>query len=107
MSLYRVSIPKDDAWSVIQKLGKHHTAHFVDLNKNAAAKDLLKGYTLRIKACNETERRINFLLGKSKELGIDVVRPKDEGVFDIQMQALANTRKVSQQLLFESIEKDI
>lgn len=82
MQLFRISVPKDDAWSVIQKLGKHKTAHFVDLNKNVAAKDLSRGYTLRIKACNETERRLNFLLAKSKELGVDILRPLDELVFE-------------------------
>ena len=40
MSLYRISVPKDDAWNVITKLGQNKNAHFVDLNKNVPAKDL-------------------------------------------------------------------
>jgi vacuolar-type H+-ATPase subunit I/STV1 len=34
MELYRVIIPKDDAWKVVEALGNTDAAHFVDLNKN-------------------------------------------------------------------------
>ncbi len=33
MELYRLTIPKDDAWKVIESLGNKNVAHFVDLNK--------------------------------------------------------------------------
>jgi len=34
MELYRITIPKDDAWRVIDSLGHQNFAHFIDLNKN-------------------------------------------------------------------------
>jgi hypothetical protein len=34
MELYRLIIPKDDAWKVIERLGFIEAAHFVDLNKD-------------------------------------------------------------------------
>lgn len=34
MELYRVTIPKDDAWKVVEALGAIDVAHFIDLNKS-------------------------------------------------------------------------
>lgn len=33
MELYKITIPKDDAWHVIDALGQKAFAHFIDLNK--------------------------------------------------------------------------
>jgi vacuolar-type H+-ATPase subunit I/STV1 len=40
MELYRVILPKDEAWFVAEALGKIGKAHFVDLNKNMQAFEL-------------------------------------------------------------------
>jgi hypothetical protein len=56
MELYRISIPKDDAWTVVEALGHKNFAHFIDLNKDVQIFNL--PYAFRIKMCDETERRI-------------------------------------------------
>ena len=56
MELYRLTIPKDDAWRVIESLGNLDLAHFIDLNRNENAFNL--PYATRVKLCDETERRI-------------------------------------------------
>jgi hypothetical protein len=56
MELYRITVPKDDAWRVIESLGNLDLAHFIDLNKNENAFNL--PYATRVKLCDETERRI-------------------------------------------------
>lgn len=33
MELYRISIPKDDVWRVVEEIGNRNFAHFIDLNK--------------------------------------------------------------------------
>lgn len=68
MELYRVIVPKDEAWMVTEALGKIDAAHFVDLNKNEQAYDL--PYQTRIKLCDDAERRINYLLAKCSEYRI-------------------------------------
>lgn len=32
MSLYEISIPKDNAWEIMNALGKLDSLHFIDLN---------------------------------------------------------------------------
>jgi hypothetical protein len=35
MELYRLSVPKDEAWQVVEEIGNRGYAHFIDLNKEA------------------------------------------------------------------------
>jgi len=60
MELYRIFIPKDDAWNVVQAIGQKNFAHFIDLNRHLQAFQM--PYALRIKLCDETERRLQYLL---------------------------------------------
>jgi len=59
MALYEISIPKDDAWDIMNQLGQLDCMHFIDLNKNEQV------FTLRfanlIKRCDDSEKRITFL----------------------------------------------
>ena len=56
MELYKITIPKDDAWRVIEALGHKDFAHFIDLNKQEQLFNL--PFAFQIKACEETERRL-------------------------------------------------
>jgi len=56
MELYKMTIPKDDAWRVIEALGHKDFAHFIDLNKQEQLFNL--PFAFQIKACEETERRL-------------------------------------------------
>ena len=55
-----MTIPKDDSWRVIESLGNLDLAHFIDLNKNEQPFGL--PYATRVKLCDETERRIQYLI---------------------------------------------
>jgi hypothetical protein len=55
-----MSIPKDDAWRVVESIGNNSFAHFIDLNKNEQVFNL--PYAFRIKMCDDTERRIQYLI---------------------------------------------
>jgi V-type H+-transporting ATPase subunit a len=56
MQLYQITIPKDDAWDVMNQLGNLDIVHFIDLNKGEQPFNL--PYTSQIKRCEETERRV-------------------------------------------------
>ena len=56
MTLYQITIPKDEAWVVMDTLGHQNVAHFVNLNKGEQPFNM--PYANQIKRCEETERRI-------------------------------------------------
>lgn len=105
MELYRLTIPKDDAWRVIESLGNKNVAHFVDLNKYEQLFNL--PYAFRLKMCDETERRINYLINKCKELKVPVTRPKDVQEFTQGIDEIKEDRRKAMHLLFDTVESDI
>ncbi len=56
MTLYQLTVPKDDAWDVMNQLGGLDMAHFINLNKGEQPFNL--PYARQVKRCEETERRI-------------------------------------------------
>lgn len=56
MALYEISIPKDNAWDIMNELGNLNCLHFIDLNKNEQVFNLT--YAGIIKRCEDSERRI-------------------------------------------------
>jgi vacuolar-type H+-ATPase subunit I/STV1 len=58
MQLYEITIPKDDAWEVMNALGKEEVVHFIDLNKGEQVFNL--PYQAQISRCEETQRRILY-----------------------------------------------
>lgn len=80
-------------------------AHFVDLNKNEQLFSL--PYAFRLKMCDETERRINYLVNKCKELKVVVNRPKEVAEFTRGIEEIAEDRRKAIHLLFDTVEADI
>ena len=105
MELYRVIIPKDEAWMVAEALGRIEAAHFVDLNKNEQAYDL--PYQSRIKLCEEVERKINYLLGKCSEYRIQIHRPASVEVFNRKVEAIQSEMRKARHLLFDALETEV
>lgn len=73
MELFRVLIPKDDSWKIVEAIGNTNAAHWVDLNKNEQPFNL--PYATRIKLCDEVERKIHFLIQKCNEYRIKIYKP--------------------------------
>ena len=105
MELYRISIPKDDVWRVAEEIGNRNFAHFIDLNKQMQTHQLPYGF--RVRQCDETERRISYLIGKSKELKVKVTKPASAAQVDQKIAAVAAERECAINLLFDSVEQDI
>lgn len=100
-----MTIPKDDIWKVVNELGRKNFAHYVDLNKSEQLFNL--PYAFQIKACDETERRIQYLINKSKEMKVKVTRPKTVEIFDEAINKLTEERHRAMDLLFQNIEQDV
>lgn len=105
MELYRISVPKDTAWHVVRKMSESKFAHFINLNSNAKVFEL--PYHQRIKLCDETERRLNFLLNMSREYGIDVKRPDQFFNQQNAIKQMCNEKQKSEELLFDTLEQEI
>jgi hypothetical protein len=56
MTLYQLTVAKDDAWDVMNLLGRLQMAHFINLNK--AEQPFNLPYCNQIRRCEETERRL-------------------------------------------------
>jgi hypothetical protein len=58
VELYQITMPKDDAWQIINEIGTNCNVHFVDLNK--AEQTFSLPYASQLKRCDETLRRIEY-----------------------------------------------
>lgn len=105
MELYRLIIPKDDAWRIVEALGNTDAVHFVDLNKNE--QPFMLPYQQRIRICDETERKINYLISKCKEYRIQLFYPNSIEVFESRVADLSEEMRKANHLLFDAIEQDV
>jgi V-type H+-transporting ATPase subunit a len=47
MSLYEITIPKDNAWEIMNELGNLNSLHFLDLNKEEQVFNLVYAASIR------------------------------------------------------------
>ena len=73
MSLFEISIPKDSAWEIMNELGDLGCLHILDLNKNEQVFNLR--FASLIKRCEETEKRVNFLISECTKHQIELNNP--------------------------------
>ena len=64
-------------------------------------------YAQRIKLCEDTERRLNYLLNKCKEFRIRITRPKDVNTYLKNVKAIQDDKRRASQLLFDAIDADV
>ena len=105
MKLYQITIPKDDAWNISQKLGDMDTCHFIDLNKNEQPFAL--PYTARIKLCDDTERRLIYLMNECKANRIRIRKPQSVDIFNNNIKAIRQQKKSAMDLLFDALDQDV
>lgn len=105
MTLYQITIPKDDAWDVINQLGNINLCHFIDLNK--AEQPFNLPYAGPIRMCEETEKRLIYLINECKNLKVKINKPKNIQSFLEVLQTVRTQKKKAANLLFEEIEHDV
>ena len=75
MFLYEITIPKDNAWDIMNELGNLNSLHFIDLNRNEQVFTL--AYAPLIKRCEVTEKRIEFIESECERNGVEMIPPKN------------------------------
>lgn len=102
MSLYEISIPKDNAWEIMNSLGRLDAMHFLDLNMTEQPFNLT--FANLVKRCDDTLRRISFIKDECVRLGVKITPPKSSKAFLENIAAIHRSRKKSASLYFEDIE---
>lgn len=90
---------------MIEQLGKINVVHFLDLNKNEQPFNL--PYAPQIRRCDETERRILFLINKCKENFIKINKPQNVEIFQRNISTIESDKKKGHDLLFDAIEEEV
>lgn len=105
MRLYQLTVPKDDAWEIMNDFGENSLSHFIDLNKDEQPYTL--PYTPQVKACEESERKLQYLLDQCKKNNIKVTPPKSTEEFMNQLRRYKDNKKKAYNLLLDDMQKDI
>lgn len=105
MQLYEITIPKDNSWEIMNKLGDIGRMHFINLNKDEQVFNLT--FAPFVKRCEETEKRISFIEQECKRHRVEMEKPKNVREFLNTINNMQNRMKKAGNMFFESIEDDI
>ena len=105
MQLYQLTSPKDDGWDLMNEFGNAGISHFIDLNKDEQPYQL--PYTSQIKSCEDSERKLQYLLDQCKKYFIETKPPEDTEAFMAQVDRIKDNKQKALNLLLEEIQKDI
>lgn len=105
MELYDMTLPRDHAWEIMEKLGIIGRLHFVDLNKEEQVFNLT--YEPIIKRCESTLRRISFIQEECKRNNIKMTPPDSPDHFFNTIDDMRLNIKKNDLLYFETIESEI
>lgn len=89
----------------MNEFGDVGKAHFIDLNKDESPYNL--PYTAQIKSCEETERKLHYLLEQCKRNYIKVTPPENIEGFLFQLKRIKDNKRKAINLLLEEIQRDI
>lgn len=106
MTLFQVTIPRDEIWKVIEAIGHLDIVHFMDLNRNELNANKLN-FTNQIKRCDETERKIIYLLNKCREYRILISKPASIANFKDNIKVIEDEKRKGRDLLFDAIEEEV
>lgn len=105
MELYEITIPKDNAWEIMNKLGDIGSMHFINLNKEEQVFNLT--FAPFIKRCEETEKRISFIEQECKRHQVPMKKPSSAQDFLNVINTMQSRMKKAGNLFFELIEDEI
>jgi V-type H+-transporting ATPase subunit a len=100
-----MTMPKDDAWFIMNSLGLLGQVHFVDLNKGEQSFHL--PYTGQIRRCDETLRRLDIIVSECKKLKIKVPKVGSVENFQAALSKVLNDRRKAENVLLEEVEGDV
>lgn len=89
MSLFSLTISKDDAWAIMEEIGRISALQFVDLN--VKEQQYAKAFSGYVKRCDEIERKMRyfpqyfkyfrFIEEESKKYEMNLIKPKNPEEF--------------------------
>lgn len=86
MRLYQLTVNKDNVWNVMNKFGDIGVAQFLDLNREESPFNL--PYTNQVKACEESERKLDFVLNQCTKYYVKISQPENIDVFLQQIKQI-------------------
>lgn len=89
----------------MNELGDLGLSHFIDLNAEESAYNL--PYSHLIKSIEESERRLAYLYGESKNYFLELTPPENIEGFQTQLRGISENRRTALNLLLDEIMKDI
>ena len=105
MKLYMLRVQKDEAWNVMNEFGDVGHAQFIELNRDEAPHSL--PFTKQVKSCEESERKLQYLLDQCKRHFVTVTPPENIKGFLHQLTKIKENKRKAIHLLLEEIQKDI
>ena len=105
MTLYEITIPKDNSWDIMNELGNLNSLHFLDLNKEEQVFNLQ--YAPFIRRCEEIEKKIEFIEDECQRHKVPMKHPKSVDDFLNKLNIMRRNKKKASNLFFEEIENDI
>ena len=105
MGLYTISIPKDDAWEILEAVGKIGSLQFIDLNENEHI--FSRTFAPNIKRCDEAERIIKYLMGECERMKVRIPSPKSNLEVEETLKEVLTGRRKTGSSYFEEIEEGL
>ena len=105
MGYYSIVIPIDQAWEVLNQLGKLSAVQFVDQNSDQQVFN--RRYASYIRRCEEAERRLRFLAQEQERFKVIVSFPRDPALVIDMVDGDLQTNKTPAQTHFENLENDL
>jgi hypothetical protein len=89
----------------MNELGELGICQFLDLNKETSPKDL--PYKAQIKSCEESERKLSYLIEQCAKHYIKITPPENITGFLHQLNKIKEQKRKAINLLLEPIQADI
>ena len=105
MGYYNIIIPYDQAWEVLNKLGKLSAVQLIDQNSDKAVFN--RSYASQIRRCEEAERRLRFLAQEQERFKVPVTAPRDPALVIDMIDGDLRASKTPAQTHFENLENHL
>jgi V-type H+-transporting ATPase subunit a len=105
MGYYSIVIPIDQAWEILNQLGKLSAVQFVDQNSDQAVFN--RRYASYIRRCEEAERRLRFLAQEQERFKVRIEYPKDPNLVIDMIDGELKKKQLPAQTNFENLEVEL
>ena len=102
MGYYNLSMPRENAWEILNDLGELDCLQFIDLNTHEAI--FSRAYSNYIKRCDEMENKISIITHEMGRFKKPINPCENLDGFIIDLRNYLGTRNRSEQTYFEDVE---